>query len=148
MEDISDFNKNIISENSYENKNIQESLPFDNNINSDIKKIILPELKFLRSEIDNIDDQLLELIVKRTSIVDDIGAIKNNQNNIKHILHLFGGPRHWMPYDIIQLKQKYSYPYSIRHLHADNVASLASCAIRSLTTTLYQRLTYQGLPGY
>ena len=39
-------------------------------------------LQSLRGEIDSIDDQLLNLIVKRTSIVDDIGAIKNNQNNI------------------------------------------------------------------
>jgi len=39
-------------------------------------------LQSLRGEIDSIDDQLLNLIVKRTSIVDDIGAIKKNQNNI------------------------------------------------------------------
>ena len=53
MEENGDFNKNIISENSYENKNIQESLPFDNKINSDIKKFILPELEFLRSPTKN-----------------------------------------------------------------------------------------------
>ena len=38
------------------------------------------ELKFLRSEIDNIDDQLLELIVKRTSIVDQIGILKKGSS--------------------------------------------------------------------
>ena len=39
-------------------------------------------LQSLRGEIDSIDDQLLNLIVKRTSIVDEIGVIKKNQNNI------------------------------------------------------------------
>ena len=39
-------------------------------------------LKSLRSEIDNIDDQLLELIVKRTSVVDKIGFLKKNNTNV------------------------------------------------------------------
>ena len=40
------------------------------------------KLKFLRSEIDNIDDQLLELIVKRTSIVDQIGILKKGSSKV------------------------------------------------------------------
>ena len=72
VEDSSDFNKNIISESSYENKSIQESLPFDNKINSDVKKFILPELKFLRSPNknekiaktnENINEEFLEKVL-------------------------------------------------------------------------------------
>ena len=40
----------------------------------------LEDLKLLREKIDYIDDQLLELIVKRSSIVDQIGIIKNKCN--------------------------------------------------------------------
>ena len=36
-------------------------------------------LNLLRNEIDSIDDQLLNLIVKRTSIVDKIGTLKKIQ---------------------------------------------------------------------
>jgi len=39
-------------------------------------------LKSLRKEIDSIDDQLLELIIKRTSIVDRLGILKKNSKNI------------------------------------------------------------------
>ena len=36
-------------------------------------------LKFLRDEIDLIDNQILDLIVKRTSVVDKIGSLKKNK---------------------------------------------------------------------
>ena len=39
-------------------------------------------LKSLRKEIDSIDDQLLELINKRTSIVDKLGILKKDSNSI------------------------------------------------------------------
>ena len=39
-------------------------------------------LKSLRKEIDTIDDQLLELIIQRTSIVDKLGILKKDSNNI------------------------------------------------------------------
>ena len=39
-------------------------------------------LKSLRKEIDSIDDKLLELIVQRTSIVDKLGILKKDSNNI------------------------------------------------------------------
>ena len=39
-------------------------------------------LKSLRLEIDKIDDQLLDLIVKRTSIVDQIGISKNDNTEV------------------------------------------------------------------
>ena len=39
-------------------------------------------LKSLRKEIDSIDDQLLELIIQRTSIVDELGILKKDSNNI------------------------------------------------------------------
>tara|TARA_B100000029_G_scaffold74269_1_gene66184 strand:- start:689 stop:2050 length:1362 start_codon:yes stop_codon:yes gene_type:complete len=39
-------------------------------------------LKLLRSEIDKIDDQLLELIIKRTSVVDKIGGLKKDTTKI------------------------------------------------------------------
>ena len=35
-------------------------------------------LKSLRKEIDSIDDQLLELINQRTSIVDKLGILKKD----------------------------------------------------------------------
>ena len=39
-------------------------------------------LKSLRKEIDSIDDQLLELINQRTSIVDKLGILKKDSNSI------------------------------------------------------------------
>ena len=36
----------------------------------------------LRKEIDLIDDQLLELINQRTSIVDELGILKKDSNSI------------------------------------------------------------------
>ena len=39
-------------------------------------------LKTLRDEINDIDNQLLSLIVKRTNIVEKIGLIKKNPENI------------------------------------------------------------------
>ena len=39
-------------------------------------------IKSLRKEIDSIDDQLLELINQRTSIVDKLGILKKDSNNI------------------------------------------------------------------
>ena len=39
-------------------------------------------LKLLRSQIDSIDDQLLELIVRRSSIVDKIGTFKKDSDSI------------------------------------------------------------------
>ena len=39
-------------------------------------------LKSLREKIDSIDDQLLELIIQRTSIVDELGILKKDSNNI------------------------------------------------------------------
>ena len=39
-------------------------------------------LNLLRREIDSIDDQLLSLIVKRTSIVDKIGTLKKDSINV------------------------------------------------------------------
>jgi histidinol-phosphate aminotransferase len=40
------------------------------------------KIKSLRKEIDSIDDQLLELINQRTSIVDKLGILKKDSNNI------------------------------------------------------------------
>ena len=40
------------------------------------------KIKSLRKEIDSIDDQLLELINKRTSIVDKLGILKKDSNSI------------------------------------------------------------------
>ena len=40
------------------------------------------DLKSLRKKIDSIDDQLLDLILKRTSIVDQVGAIKKNSLDV------------------------------------------------------------------
>ena len=40
------------------------------------------EIKLLRSKIDNIDDELLELIIKRTDVVDKIGLHKENIENV------------------------------------------------------------------
>ena len=39
-------------------------------------------LKLLRDKIDIIDDQLLDLIVRRTSIVDKIGTLKKDSINV------------------------------------------------------------------
>ena len=39
-------------------------------------------LNLLRSKIDSIDDQLLNLIVKRTSIVDKIGTLKKDSIDV------------------------------------------------------------------
>ena len=39
-------------------------------------------LESLRKEIDSIDDQLLDLILKRTSIVDQVGVIKKNSLDV------------------------------------------------------------------
>ena len=36
----------------------------------------------LRSEIDKIDNQLLDLIVKRSFIVDNIGKLKNTNTDV------------------------------------------------------------------
>ena len=46
----------------------------------------LEDLKLLRGEIDYIDDQLLQLIIKRSSIVDQIGIIKNNKKNNNKVI--------------------------------------------------------------
>ena len=40
------------------------------------------KIKSLRTEIDSIDDQLLELINQRTSIVDKLGILKKDSNSI------------------------------------------------------------------
>ena len=40
------------------------------------------KIKSLRTEIDSIDGQLLELINQRTSIVDELGILKKDSNNI------------------------------------------------------------------
>ena len=40
------------------------------------------DLKLLRSQIDLIDDQLLELIIRRSSIVDKIGALKKSSESL------------------------------------------------------------------
>ncbi len=39
-------------------------------------------LKSLRKEIDSIDNQLLELIIQRTHIVDKLGILKKDSNNV------------------------------------------------------------------
>ena len=39
-------------------------------------------LKFLRSQIDSLDDQLLDLIIQRSLIVDKIGILKKNSDNV------------------------------------------------------------------
>ena len=39
-------------------------------------------LRSLRVEIDNIDDKILQLIVERTSIVDQIGILKENNSEV------------------------------------------------------------------
>ena len=39
-------------------------------------------LKLLRFEIDTIDDQLLKLLIQRSSIVEKIGNIKQNSDNV------------------------------------------------------------------
>ena len=59
------------------------------------------DLKLLRSKIDEIDNQLLDLIIKRTSVVDKIGILKKNnsevvdkdreKNVIKRLLKLHNG---------------------------------------------------------
>ena len=43
------------------------------------------KIKSLRKEIDLIDDQLLELINQRTSIVDELAVVKKDSNNIVKI---------------------------------------------------------------
>ena len=40
------------------------------------------DIKSLRSEIDKIDDELLELLFRRTSIVDQIGIKKKNSSEV------------------------------------------------------------------
>ena len=40
------------------------------------------DLKLLRTKIDQIDDQLLDLIIKRTLIVDEIGVLKKNNSKV------------------------------------------------------------------
>ena len=40
------------------------------------------KIKSLRKEIDLIDDQLIELINQRTSIVDELGILKKDSNSI------------------------------------------------------------------
>ena len=40
------------------------------------------EIKLLRDEIDNIDNELLKLLIKRTDVVDKIGIHKQNSENI------------------------------------------------------------------
>jgi len=40
------------------------------------------KIKFLRDNIDEIDDQILNLIINRSSIVDKIGNLKNDKENI------------------------------------------------------------------
>jgi len=39
-------------------------------------------LKLLRYEIDTIDDQLLKLLIQRSSIVEKIGNIKKNSDKV------------------------------------------------------------------
>ncbi len=52
-DDIKTQQENIISENSIENNRVQESLPFENKLNENIRKFILPDLKFLKSPSKN-----------------------------------------------------------------------------------------------
>ena len=40
------------------------------------------DLNSLRSKIDTIDDSILELLIERMNIVDEIGALKRNQNSV------------------------------------------------------------------
>jgi len=40
------------------------------------------DLNSLRGKIDTIDDSILELLVERMNIVDEIGALKRNQNSV------------------------------------------------------------------
>ena len=40
------------------------------------------ELKSLREKIDSIDDELLKLIIKRTSIVEEIGILKKSRDEV------------------------------------------------------------------
>ena len=42
-------------------------------------------LRSLRGEIDTIDDKILQLIVERTSIVDQIGILKENTSEVVDI---------------------------------------------------------------
>ena len=39
-------------------------------------------LKFLRGQIDSLDDRLLNLIIQRSLIVDKIGILKKNSDNV------------------------------------------------------------------
>ena len=45
--------ENIITQNLEENKEVQDSLPFENKIEKNIKRFFLPELKFLKSASRN-----------------------------------------------------------------------------------------------
>ena len=46
------------------------------------------DLKKLRNQIDTIDDEILNLIVKRSSVVDQIGIIKNNEDHSLDLNHI------------------------------------------------------------
>lgn len=64
------------------------------------------------------------------------------EDTLKQILHFIRGPKNWIPYDLLtQLKPLYGYPYSMRHLQADNIAALICTTLRSLFGPALQRLT-------
>ncbi len=52
-EDENIAKENFANENIHENKKVQDSLPFDNKSDTNIKKFILPEIKFLNSPSKN-----------------------------------------------------------------------------------------------
>ena len=52
-EDENIAKENFANENIHENKKVQDSLPFDNKSDTNIKKFILPEIKFLKSPSKN-----------------------------------------------------------------------------------------------
>ena len=39
-------------------------------------------IKLLRDKIDQLDNQLLDIIIKRTEIVEEIGVLKNNDKKV------------------------------------------------------------------
>ena len=64
--------ENIITQNLEENKEVQDSLPFENKIEKNIKRFFLPELKFLKSASrnektakmnENINEEFLEKVL-------------------------------------------------------------------------------------
>ncbi len=71
-DNYNEFKENIVPKNSSQEIKLQESLPFDTRINSNNKKFILPDLKFLRFPLkneklakknENINEEFLEKIL-------------------------------------------------------------------------------------